>query len=63
MVVENIKAGMLVKYMSRTLLVIEPEVEAGWANCIELGCSEMGKYKSKWLKPLVHKGRTCGQKL
>jgi len=52
LVVENIKAGMLVRYMSRVLLVLDPEPEVGWAECIEVGCPIPGTYKIKWLKPL-----------
>ena len=42
------KVGDLVKYMSRTVLVIDIDEE--WVYGIELGESQVGKYKHHVLK-------------
>ena len=42
------KAGDLVKYMSRTVLVVDIDEE--WVYGIELGESDVGKYKSHVLE-------------
>ena len=44
------KIGDLVKYMSRIVLVIDIEEE--WVHGIELGESDVAKYKSHVLKVL-----------
>jgi hypothetical protein len=48
-----VKIGDLVKYMSRTLLVVglsEGKWGPGWIECIELGESEIGTYRKSKLK-------------
>ena len=46
------KAGDLVRYMSRTLLVIAcPDDDPDWAECIELGEEIIGRYRRSVLKP------------
>ena len=42
------KAGDLVKYMSRTVLIVDVDEE--WVYGIEFGESEVGKYKHHVLK-------------
>ena len=42
------KVGDLVKYMSRTVLVID--IDEDWVHGIELGEKTVGKYKSHALK-------------
>ena len=42
------KVGDLVKYMSRTVLVID--IDKDWVHGIELGEKLVGKYKSHALK-------------
>jgi hypothetical protein len=46
----GVHVGDLVKYMSRTVLVIGIDEE--WVHGIELGESEIGKYKRHVLKVL-----------
>ena len=54
------KPGDLVKYMSRTLLVIDTNYDrdekdwvGDWIYAIELGESEVGKYKAWAVTPLI----------
>ncbi|MEC7116945.1 MAG: hypothetical protein VXW71_02030 [Actinomycetota bacterium] len=42
------KVGNLVKYMSRTLLIVDIDEE--WVYGVELGESHVGKYKAHVLK-------------
>ncbi len=44
------KVGDLVKYMSRIVLIIDIDEE--WVHGIEIGESEVGKYKQHVLKVL-----------
>ena len=48
------KVGNLVKYMSRTLLIVGfDEIEAGWVECIEFGESIVGRYRQSALKVIA----------
>ena len=47
------KVGDLVKYMSRTILIIDIDEE--WVHGIELGESHVGKYKPRALKVINEK--------
>jgi len=44
------KVGDLVKYMSRTILIIDIDEE--WVHGIELGETQVGKYKFHVLKAI-----------
>lgn len=41
------KVGDLVKYMSRTILIVD--MDDTWAHGIELGQTQVGKYKRSYL--------------
>lgn len=45
------KVGDLVKYMSRVLLIVNfPKEYPDWAECIELGEEQVGRYRLSILK-------------
>ena len=44
------KVGDLIKYMSRTVLIVDIDEE--WVHAIELGETQVGKYKPHVLKVL-----------
>ena len=44
------KVGDLVKYMSRTLLIVDVDGESGWFEYIELGESTVGRYRQSALE-------------
>jgi hypothetical protein len=46
-----VKVGDMVRYMSRIILIIDISDDV-WIDGIELGTTEMGKYKRRVLKPL-----------
>ncbi len=46
------KVGDLVKYMSRTLLIVGFFEEPGWVECIELGESTVGRYRQSVLEKI-----------
>ncbi len=51
---QSVKVGDLVKYMSRTLLVLE--IDDDWVYAIEIDCGEMcspGRYKRSALGVIV----------
>ncbi len=45
------KVGDLVKYMSRTILIIDIDEE--WVYGIELGETSGGKYRSRYVRAIV----------
>ncbi len=45
------KVGDLVKYMSRTILIIDIDEE--WVYGIELGETSVGKYRSRYVRAIV----------
>jgi len=46
-----VRVGDMVKYMSRTVLIID--IDEDWVYGIELGESEVGKYKHHVLKEIA----------
>ena len=52
------KVGDLVKYLSRTLLIVGfPSDDPDWVECIELGETTIGKYRQSILEVLNDEDR------
>jgi hypothetical protein len=54
----SMKVGDLVKYLSRTLLIVGfPSDDPDWVECIELGETTIGKYRQSILEVLNDEDR------
>lgn len=51
------QVGELVKYMSRIVLIVDTGIEGPWVYGIELGETEVGRYKRHALREILNEVR------